>query len=602
MAAALPERHEIPQRYRWNKESVFASDSEWESALNATLAQLEELSAYRGRLADGSAMAEALNLRDELRSETRRIFIYASFSAAVDSQDHTARAQVGRAQALAARLSAAAAFIEPELLALGEDELLRTLEETPALAFYGHYLRDLLRMQPHIRSAEVEELLGMVSEPLSTAAQTAATLTGADLKFAPATDSAGKTHEVANSAMPGLMASEDRQLRASAWASYADGFLSVQNTLANNLAFAIKRDVFYMRARGYAGSLPAALSRANLPTEVFHNLIRIFRQNLPTWHRYWRALRNALSVERLHPYDIWAPLTSAEPAVDFEQSVAYICAGMAPLGDEYVEIMRRGCLEQRWVDVYPNRNKRAGAFSSGGPGIHPFIMMSHDGRLGGMSTLAHELGHSMHSYLSWRNQPPVYGSYSMFVAETASNFNQAMTRAYLFDEKSDDPDFQLALIAEAMSNFHRYFFIMPTLARFELETHERAERGQSLTAPDMNALMSDLLSEGYGGELDMEGERSAITWAQFGHLYANFYVFQYSTGISAAHELCKLVRGDDPAAAAAYLEFLRAGNSGYPLDVLAAAGVDMRAPQAVETTFAVLTELVERLELLTAQA
>ncbi len=601
MAATLRERHEIPEQYKWNKESVFASNDAWETALSETLARLDGLRAYRGRLKDGGeTLANALALRDELDAATRRVFIYASFSAAVDSHDETARAQVGRVQALHAQLGATAAFIEPELLAVGEDTLLRWAAKESSLAIYDHYFRDLLRKQEHIRSAEVEELLGMVSEPLSTAAQTAAILTGADLKFAPAADSAGNSHEVANSAIPSLMVSEDRQLRSNAWASYADGFLSVQNTLANNLAFAIKRDVFHMRARGYESSLHSALGRANLPTEVFHNLIRIFRQNIPTWHRYWRALRNALGVDQLHPYDLWAPLTPNEPEVNFEQSMEYICSGMAPLGEEYVRIMRRGCLEERWVDVYPNRNKRAGAFSSGGPGLYPFIMMSHDDKLGGMSTLVHELGHSMHSYYTWRHQPPVYGSYSMFVAETASNFNQAMTRAYLFDAFANDRDFQLALIAEAMSNFHRYFFVMPTLARFELETHERAERGQSLTARDMNTLMSDLLSEGYGGEMEMDGDRSAITWAQFGHLYANFYVFQYSTGISAAHELAKRIRSGEPAATEAYLEFLRAGASRYALDVLQDAGVDMRTPQAVETTFGVLEELVGRLETLTA--
>ena len=601
MAATLRERHEIPEQYKWNKESVFASDDAWEAALSETLSGLEGLRAYRGRLkAGGETLANALALRDELGAATRRIFIYASFSAAVDSHDETARAQVGRAQALYAQLGAAASFIEPELLTFGEDTLLHWAAEESSLALYEHYFCDLLRKQEHIRSAEVEELLGMISEPLSTAAQTAAILTGADLKFASAADSTGNSHEVANSAMPGLMASEDRELRGNAWASYADGFLSVQNTLANNLAFAIKRDVFHMRARGYESSLHSALGRANLPTEVFHNLIRIFRQNIPTWHRYWRALRDALGVDRLHPYDIWAPLTQNDPVVNFEQSVEYICAGMAPLGEDYVRIMRRGCLEERWVDVYPNRNKRAGAFSSGGPGLYPFIMMSHDEKLGGMSTLVHELGHSMHSYFTWRHQPPVYGDYSMFVAETASNFNQAMTRAHLFDAFVNDRDFQLALIAEAMSNFHRYFFLMPTLARFELETHERAERNQSLTARDMNTLMSDLLSEGYGDEMEMDGDRSGITWAQFGHLYANFYVFQYSTGISAAHELAKQVRSGDPAAAEAYLNFLHAGASRYALDVLQDAGVDMRTPQAVETTFGVLEELVERLETLTA--
>ena len=600
MATTLRDRNEIQEIYKWNKESVFTNQAAWEASFTETQIRIEELREFQGKLNDNEdTLHQVLLLRDQLYSACRKIFIYASFSVAVDSHDEIARAQLSRAQNIYSQLSAAVAFIEPELLSIGEATLMSGVRNTPALQIFDHYFRDLFRKRDHIRSQEVEELFGMVSEPFNTAAQTAAILTGADLKFDAAVDSQGNSHEVANSAMPGLMASEDRQLRSNAWANYADGFLSVQNSLANNLAFAIKRDVFFMRARGFKCSLHSALFPSNLPTEVFHNLIHIFRDNIPTWHRYWRALRKALGVKKLHPYDIWAPLTQNDPFVSYEQAVDFICAGLAPLGEEYVSILRHGCLDERWVDVYPNRNKRAGAFSSGGPGIHPFIMMSHDDKLGGMSTLAHELGHSMHSYLTWRNQPAVYGSYSMFVAETASNFNQAMTRAYLFDNFSQNSDFQLALISEAMSNFHRYFFIMPTLARFELETHERAERGQSLTARDMNTLMSDLLSEGYGDEMEMDGDRSGITWAQFGHLYANFYVFQYSTGISAAHELAKNVLNGDTSAAEDYLDFLKAGSSRYPLDVLKDAGVDMRTPEAVETTFGVLQDLVERLENLT---
>ncbi|MCY4008347.1 MAG: oligoendopeptidase F [Anaerolineaceae bacterium] len=600
MTTTLPERHEIATQYRWNQESVFQDAAAWESALQDLLSQVEEVHLYQGKWQENAdTLCQLLQLRDELHSGCRKILIYANFSAAVDSHDETARAQLSRAQSLYAKLRAAFAFLEPELLAWGEAAIQRWVEASPSLQVYAHYFHDLFRKKEHVRSQEVEQLMGMISEPFSTAAQTASILTNADLTFLPAKDEHDGPHEVANSTMPGLMSSEDRQLRRNAWRSYADGFLRVQNTLANNLAFAIKRDVFFTQARGFESSLQAALFPAHIPTQVFHELIRIFQKNIPTWHRYWRALRKALGVKQLCPYDIWAPLTQHDPAVNFEQAVEYISEGMAPLGEEYVNILRRGCLEERWVDVYPNRNKRAGAFSSGGPGIYPFIMMSHDDKLGGMSTLAHELGHSMHSYLTWQHQPAIYGSYSMFVAETASNFNQAMTRAHLFERFADDADFQLALISEAMSNFHRYFFIMPTLARFELEMHERAERGASLTARDMNSLISDLLHEGYGGEVEMEGDRSGITWAQFGHLYANFYVFQYATGISAAHELADQVLRGGASAAEAYLNFLKAGASRYPLDVLRDAGVNMRTPEAVETTFSVLQDLVERLESLT---
>jgi oligoendopeptidase F len=284
------------------------------------------------------------------------------------------------------------------------------------------------------------------------------------------------------------------------------------------------------------------------------------------------------------------------PEVSFDKAVEWICAGMEPLGNEYVEIMRRGVTKQRWVDVYPNQGKRAGAYSHGVPGTHPFILMSFNNDIFGLSTLAHELGHSMHSYFAWREQPLVYSEYSLFVAEVASNFNQALVRAHLLKE-STDPAFQIAVIEEAMSNFHRYFFIMPTLARFELAIHERAERGEPLTANGMIELMNTLFAEGYGVEVAVDPERSGITWAQFpSHLYSPFYVYQYATGISAAHALARRVLGGTSTAAEEYLQFLKAGGSLYPLDALKLAGVDMMSAEPVEQTFEVLGDMVDRLE------
>jgi oligoendopeptidase F len=287
--------------------------------------------------------------------------------------------------------------------------------------------------------------------------------------------------------------------------------------------------------------------------------------------------------------------------VPYETAVNWIAAGMQPLGDEYVSVLRRGCLEERWVDVYPNQGKRMGAFSAGVPGTRPFIMMSYSDDLFGLSTLAHELGHSLHSYYTWQNQKILaYARYGLFVAEVASNFNQAMVRAHLLATQPD-PEFQIAVIEEAMANFHRYFFIMPTLARFELEIHERVERGEALTADSLIDLMADLFAEGFGDEVVMDRERVGITWAEFHtHLYSNFYVYQYATGISAAHALADSILAGKPGAANNYFSFLKAGGSVYPLDALQLAGVDMTMPTAVETTFGVLAGYVDRLEQLIA--
>jgi oligoendopeptidase F len=387
-------------------------------------------------------------------------------------------------------------------------------------------------------------------------------------------------------------------VRRTAWESYADGHLAAKNTMANALSAGVKQDVFRARARRYNASLEAALTPPNIPTAVFHNLIDVFRRNLPTWHRYWRLRKAVLGVEHLHEYDIKAPLVEGKIEVSYRQAVDWICAGMAPLGQEYVDVLRRGALEERWVDIYPNKGKRLGAFSYGGPGTHPFIMMSYNDDIFSLSTLAHELGHSLHSYYSWRTQPTIYARYTLFAAEVASNFNQALVRDYLLRTQPDRA-FQIAVIEEAMSNYHRYFFIMPTLARFELDLHERAERGEPLTATVMNELMADLFAEGYGDDLAMDRARVGSTWAQFStHLYANFYVYQYATGISGANALAQGVLNGDAGAVERYLEFLRAGGSHYPLDALRRAGVDLSTPEPVEAAFAVLADYVDRLETL----
>lgn len=594
---SLPPRSDIAPQHTWNKPSVFDSDAAWTAELDALKAVLPGLQAtYQGHLGDGPAvLADFLTAFYDLFARVGRVYVYAGMESSVDTANQDAAAMSGQALGLYSQLITAGSFAEPEILAIGQATVTRWVEQEPRLDPYAHYVDDLFRAAEHVRSADVEEVLGLATDPLANVPRTASMLTNADLKFAPATTSGGETLSVEQGSVLTHRVSPDRELRRTAWESYADGYLAFKNTLAASLVTAIKRDVFYARARRHASSLESALHRNNIPVDVFHNLIDTFRQNLPTWHRYWTLRRRALGVETLHSYDTWAPLTAARPHVPYEQAVDWICAGMAPLGSEYVETLRRGCLQDRWVDVYPNQGKRQGAFSSGSKGTFPFIMMSYNDTLGAMSTLAHELGHSMHSYLTWQHQPAVYSEYSMFVAEVASNFNQALVRAHLL-KTQDDPGFQIALLEEAMSNFHRYFFLMPMLARFELETHDRAERGEGLTADGLIALMADLLAEGYGDEKHLDRERDGIMWAQFGHLYANFYVFQYATGIAAAHALANGVLQGAPGAVENYLSFLKAGHSLYPLDALKLAGVDMTTSDAVETTFGVLAGYVDRLE------
>jgi oligoendopeptidase F len=599
-AISLPLRSEIHKDYTWNAESVFPTQQAWEDEAEAILLALPSVKQYQGRIAESPAvLSEAFQCIEELAARAMRVVVYAGFSYSVDTTDQAAAAMKSSADSLRGQLAAASAFLNPELLGIGQDRLMKWVREEPGLAHYEQYVRDLFRRQAHIRSADIEEVLGMLTDPFSGPGASSSMLTNADMQIPPGSDSQGNPVEVSEAIVWKIMGTEDRRARQTVWDNYHDTLLHFRNTLATNLTTSIKQNVFLSRVRKHESALEMMLSEYNNPVSVFHNLIEAFKKNLPTWHRYFEVRRKALAVETLEAYDIWAPLAKQGPKIPFEKAVDLIAEGLLPMGKDYVGVLRNGCLEERWVDVLPNKGKRNGAFSWGSPGTHPFIMMSYTDDIFSLSTLAHELGHSMHSYLTWQNQPFVYSDYSLFVAEVASNFHQAMVREHLL-KTNTDRSFQISVIEEAMANFYRYFFIMPTLARFELETHTAIEQNRPLTANTMINLMADLFMEGYGGKVNVDHDRIGITWARFGHLYSDYYVYAYATGIAGAHALADRVRSGKMSAVEDYLGFLKAGSSGYPLDVLTKAGVDLTTPGPVDAAFSVMADYVDRLDKLLA--
>jgi oligoendopeptidase F len=603
VAKTLPTRIEVDKRFTWNAESVFPDAAAWESAVEAVLARLPDLTEFKGHLGDSpDTLADWFDASESVQRLMGKLTVYATMSYSVDVTDQAAVARTDRTRTATARLGAAMSFALPEMIAIGFPKLHEWVATSPRLAHLGHYFDRLERLQSHVRAPEVEEVLTQVSDPLASAISAHSVLANADMKFPPAVGVVG-TEEVAQGTISSLLSSPDPSIRRTAYESYADAHLALQNTMATSLAAGIKRDVFYARARGYASSLHAALEPAFIPIDVFHNIIRAFRDNVGTWHRYWRLRRKALGLETLRAYDTRAPLQDLRLEVPYEQAVEWVAAGVAPLGEEYVRTLKKGALEDRWVDIYPNKGKRMGAFSTGVTDTLPFIFMSYNDDIFAMSTLAHELGHSMHSHYSRGTQPFVYANYGLFQAEVASNMHQALTRRYLLNTQHD-PAFQIAVLEEAMANFYRYFFIMPTLARLELELHERVERGGPLTAAYLNDLMADLMAEVYGDDVDISGrdrDRAGSTWAQFHtHLYSNFYVYQYATGIAGAQHLAARVSDGDKGAADSYIAFLKSGGSMYPLEGLRLAGVDMGSTEPVESAFAALAKTVTRLEELLA--
>ena len=596
MPTALPRRADVPEEHTWDLHSVFPSDEAWEAALTEVSAALPDLETFRGKLGDSSAtLLQALQTVDAVMTRVARIWLYAAMQAAGDTGDPRYIARQQQAMSLSARAQAATAYLQPELLALDPARLEAMLAEEPELRRYAHYIDTIQRRRPHIRSAEVEQILAAAQELGAIPRQIRTALVDADLRFGTIRDDAGREVEVAQGNAETLIESTDRSVRQAAWEAYADAHLRMKTTLAAAVAGGIKRDVFFARARGYASALEMDLDQDNIPRAVFDNLLAVFQRRLPVWHRYWEIRRRALGVEQLEAYDVHVPLVRRTRPIPYAEAIEIICTAMQPLGDVYTTPLRRGLVEQRWVDIYPNQGKGSGAFSTGVHGTHPFLMMNYDNTLGSVSILAHELGHSMHSYFTWQHQPPIYARYAMFAAETASNFNQALLRAHLL-RSSDDADFQLEVLAEAMANFLRYLFIMPTLARFTLDCHTRVEHGEGLTADGMSARLVDLFREGYGPAVHLDEPRVGITWAEFPHLFMNYYVYTYATGIAAANALADGVVREGQSATARYLDFLKAGGSVYALDALRIAGVDMLAPEPVERAFDILEGLIDRLD------
>ncbi|GBF06593.1 oligoendopeptidase F [Deinococcus aerius] len=591
--AALPPRADVPREQTWDIEALFATPGDWEAESQALPAAIDALAAHSGKLGSSpEALAAFLRESDEVELRLGRFFSYASMGASVDGRDAAAAARRDRASAVAASFGSVTAFAEPELLAMDEATLRGWLQR-PDLE--GHRIRveRVLRDRAHVRSAEVEELLGAVQAPFSSERGIHPALANMDLRFGTA---GGETVTQGN--VDRLTSAPDREVRRQAWENYADAHLAVRHAQAGMYATNVRQNVFLARARRYPDAITAALAPDRIPVEVVTTLLDTYRAHTPTWHRYWNVRRRWLGLPELREYDVKAALVPPRP-VSYEQAVEWIAEGMAPLGEDYVRELRAGLTTERWVDYAENDGKRQGAYSAGAGRVKPYIFMTWSGTMSSYSTLAHEIGHSMHSLLSQREHPFAVPRYTLFHAEVASNFNQAMVRQHLLKRarEAGDTDFEVAIIEEALGNFHRYFFIMPTLAAFELECYRRIEAGGTLSAPDLITLTADLLKQGYGDGVTMDRERSGILWAQFStHLYANFYAYQYATGISAAHQLLAQFGEDPGGARERYLAFLRSGGSLDPIDALREAGVDMLSRGPVEATFRTLAGYVDRLE------
>jgi oligoendopeptidase F len=590
--SSVPERDDIDTEYTWDLDDLFASDEAWEEAFEAVEARLDDLAAYEGRTTESAAtLLATLETREELMREVANVAAYAKLRSDEDTADQHYQALSSRASTLATDARSAASFIEPELQSSSREELDELIEEEPELGTYEHYFDDVLRMKPHTRSAEIEELLADLSEVTGGASEVYSLLTNADMDF-PAVECDGEPVEISLSNFTTLQKRSDREFREAVYEAFYDEWSEVRNAVGTAHHNSVKADVKLAEARHYDTAREAALDGANIPVSVYDTLIDTVHDNLDLLHRHADLKREALGVDELRMWDVYMPLADEEsPDVPYEEAEEHVIEAVAPLGDDYRERLAEG-LDSRWVDVYESVGKQSGAYSGGTYDSQPYILMNYQDDIDSMYTLAHELGHSLHTQLASEAQPYVYGGYEIFVAEVASTVNEALLTNHLLDTVEDDT-FRRHVLNEYLERFRSTLFRQTMFAEFEKETHGLVEDGEALTPDRLDGIYRGLKEEYYA--TSAVDDRIAREWMRIPHFYRAFYVYQYATGISAAVALAEGIE-EDEAAAEPYRAFLESGSHGYPIDLLSEAGVDMTTAAPIESALAAYDEALAEFE------
>ncbi|WP_163071180.1 oligoendopeptidase F [Priestia flexa] len=591
----LPNRSEIKVEDTWRLEDIFETDEAWEKEFQAVKALVPEMEQYRGKLGESAdTLFKALQQQDELTMRVSKLYTYAHMRYDQDTTNSFYQGLNDRIKMLYTEIASALSYVTPELLAVDEETLKQYLKDSKDLQLYAHALDELNRERPHILSESEEAILAQASEALGASSNTFGMLNNADLEFPSIKDENGEEVEITHGRYIRFLESSDRRVREEAFKAVYDTYGKFKNTFASTLSGTVKKDNFSAKVRNYESARHAALSANNIPEEVYDNLVATVNEYLPLLQRYIDLRKKVLGVDELHMYDLYTPLVQdVKMEIPYSEAKDYLLKGLAPLGEEYISILKEG-FENRWVDVHENKGKRSGAYSSGTYGTNPYILMNWQDNVNNLFTLAHEFGHSVHSYYTRKEQPYPYGDYSIFVAEVASTCNEALLNDYLL-KTIDDEKKRLYLLNHYLEGFRGTVFRQTMFAEFEHEIHVRAQNGEPLTPELLTKLYYDLNKKYFGDNLVID-EEIGLEWARIPHFYYNYYVYQYATGFSAAAALSKQILEEGDAAVERYLGFLKAGSSDYPIEVLKRAGVDMTTAEPIKEALEVFKEKLEEME------
>lgn len=595
----IPKRSEVDPKNTWATEDLFANDEAWEQAMAELASMPEQMASFRGRLGEsGACLLDYFRLSDTYSLKISRAANYAFRKADEDTAVGRYQEMRGKIISLDVAVSSASAFDTPEILAIPDETLERFYRETPDLQLYRRALDKIRARRAHVLSDAEEKLLASAGEMAEAPEQIGSMFRDADLKFPEAVDANGEKHQLTQGSYIPMLQSADRVLRKSAFETLYHTFGSFKNTTAACLDAQMKQLIFFARARKYDSALDASLARTEVPVSVYTNLIQTVSDNLPYMYRYVRLRKKLMGLDELHMYDIYTTLVNdAEEEITFEQAKQTVLEGLAPLGAEYRAMLEEG-FANRWIDVYENEGKRSGAYSAGAL-PHPYVLLNHQNTLDSQFTLAHEMGHALHSYLSLKNQPTVYSDYVIFVAEVASTCNEVLLMRHLLSKTTDKRE-RAYLINYFLEQFRGTLYRQTMFAEFELMMSRRAEAGQALTADALCEMYYDLNKKYYGEDVVVDRE-IAMEWARIPHFFYNFYVFQYATGFSAAVAIANRILREGQPAVDDYLKFLSSGSTMDPISLLKIAGVDMASPAPINDALKIFDDLISEMEALCAE-